>query len=63
LHQLCKLAWRPHACTMPAKRRNAPDLYSAHSSLGLERLNHCCTKWRRSIRIGPAGGRPFSPFG
>jgi hypothetical protein len=26
LHQLCKLAWRPHACTMPAKAPQRPRL-------------------------------------
>ena len=39
--------------SMPTNCRMARESYSASSTAGSDRLNHCCRQWRRSMRSTP----------
>jgi hypothetical protein len=47
----------------PAEARNAGMSYKASSHTSSARLNQLTTKYIRSIRSKPTGGRPFPTFG
>jgi hypothetical protein len=49
--------------SMPTKSRITTESYSASSTAGSDRLNHCCRKYMRSIRSTPTGGRPLPALG
>ena len=49
--------------SMPTKRRNAVLSSSASSHAASAKLNQCCTKYIRSMRSKPTGGRPLPAFG
>ena len=48
---------------MPTKRRRAVLSSKASSHATSARLNQCCTKYIRSMRSSPTGGRPLPAFG
>src|SRR5271157_3890734 len=49
--------------SMPTNCRITTESYSASSSPGSDRLNHCCRKYTRNIRSNPTGGRPLPALG
>ena len=46
----------------PTKSRTAADSYSNSSTPGSDKLNHCCTKYVRSMIESPTGCRPLPAF-
>src|SRR3990172_13068737 len=49
--------------SMPTNARMVGESYSASSTAGSDRLNHCWRKYIRSMRSRPTGGRPLPAWG
>ena len=56
--------WRKSRSVSPGRRVfSGSESYNASSTAGSDWLSHCCTKYIRSIRSDPMGGRPPPALG